>query len=172
MIPSGSQALGIEEQLQALRQKWLSHGITVRCGVSAAQIAEFERRHGVQLPFATRRFYELMDGMGNCETDEELNCFWPLHEIGTVPDRLSDFRGVPDYSGIETTLPDAASCFVFADHSIWLQVYAVKLSQEGNLGPVYAICGAKHVKQIAASFANFIELYAANPVSVSYPPYD
>src|SRR4051812_24722815 len=33
--------------------------------------------------------------------------FWPLPEAGPVPAVLSGCRGIPDYSGIERSLPDA-----------------------------------------------------------------
>jgi hypothetical protein len=165
-----SSAGHVEPQLQLIRDRWRALGVTVRDGASAACIADFESRYRIQMPFALRQFYELMDGMEVGETDEELNSFWPLHDVGTVPEKLSDFRGTPDYGGIEHILPEAASYFVFADHSIWLQVYAVRLSTHGDRDDVYAICG-KLFERIAPSFADFLGQYAKDPKAVMYPTY-
>jgi cell wall assembly regulator SMI1 len=95
--------------LKTIRDRWLSHEISVRDGASDATISDFERRYGVLLPEDVRRFYSLMDGIDNCETDDDWISFWPLSEIGSVPEKLSSLRGVPDYGGIESLLPDAAS---------------------------------------------------------------
>ena len=73
---------------------------------------------------------------------------------------------VPDYGEIESTLPDAPSYFAFADHSIWLNVFAMRLSNDVNcLAPVIGICGANWFP-VADSFDKFIEMYADDPMSI------
>src|SRR5207244_2498252 len=112
------------------------------------------------------RFYRLMDGMEYGSMDGGFNCVWPLSEIGPVSHKLSNFRGIPDYGEIESTLPDAPSYFAFADHSIWLNVFAMRLSNDVNcLAPVIGICGANWFP-VADSFDKFIEMYADDPMSI------
>ncbi len=172
MSPPDANALDrIERQLQVIRGRWSALGLNLRAGVSPERVADFEAKHRVQMPLALRRYYELMDGMENGETDDELNSFWPLSDVASVPEKLSDFRGIPDYGGIERALPGAASYFVFADQSIWLQVWAIRLSEQCGHDHVYAIGGAKLFKRIASSFADFLEKYATDPKSVTYPHY-
>jgi len=65
------------------------------------------------------------------ESDNEMLSFWPLDSIKSVPECLSDFGGIPDYSKIESRLKEASSYFVFADYLIWSHVYAIRLSPSG-----------------------------------------
>src|SRR5437016_6187410 len=97
--------------LQVINQRWLDPGV----GLRDAAIAAFERRYRVRLPAALRSFYQLMDGMSPGCWDDELNSFWPLSEVGPVPEKVAGFRGTPDYGDIEQALPEAASWFAFAD---------------------------------------------------------
>jgi hypothetical protein len=155
---------------EAIRDRWVSSGVVVRPGLPTEQISAFEHRYGVLLPEELRQFYGLMDGMGDGETDEELISFWPLSEVGSVPEKLSDFRGIPDYGGIEASLPDASSYFVFADHSIWVHVYAVRLGPDpAGSGPVVWIGGKDCWEQITASFAEFLRRYEESPRCVLFP---
>src|SRR3981189_2824679 len=100
--------------LELIRQSWQSLDIPVRAGLSQEALRAFERRYGVRLPEDVQRFYRFMDGMEYGSTDEALYCFWPLSEVGTVPEKLAGFRGIPDYGDIESNLPEAESYFVFA----------------------------------------------------------
>ena len=155
---------------EAVRDRWVSSGVLVRPGLPEERISAFEHRYGVRLPEDLRRFYSLMDGMGDGDSDEAWISFWPLSEVGSVPEKLSDFRGIPDYGGIEVSLPDASSYFVFADHSIWVHVYAVRLSSDpAGPGPVVWIAGGDCWKQMSASFAEFLGKYEESPCSVLFP---
>jgi hypothetical protein len=107
-----NRAIAIDKEIEVIRRNWQSLDISIRAGLSDKEIADFERRYGVRLPDGLRRFYEYMDGMEYGAADEEFISFWPLSEVGTVPEKLSGFRGVPDYGGIESSLPDASSYFV------------------------------------------------------------
>lgn len=156
--------------LELIRRRWQALGIPVRAGLSPEALGAFERRYGVRLPEDVRRFYRCMDGMEYGSTDEALYCFWPLAEVGTVPEKLAGFRGIPDYGGIEDTLPEAESCFVFADHSIWVHVYAIRLSADPSApAPVIWIADGQTWAPLAPSFGEFLERYAADPWSVLAP---
>ena len=118
------------ELWQTISQHWQSLGITNPPGATDAEIDAFERNHGVRLPTGIREFYSHVDGMSLGEWDESLIRFWPLSEWYSVPVLSLLCRGIPDFGGIENFLPDAASYFVFADHSISIHVYAVRLTRD------------------------------------------
>jgi cell wall assembly regulator SMI1 len=152
-----------------IRDRWRSLGVSVRDGASVATIADFEYRNRVVLPEDVRQYYSFMDGMENWDLAEEMISFWQLSEVGSVPEKLSHCRGIPDYSEIESVLPDAASYYVFADHSIWLNVYVMKLTPDrNNPSPIIWICG-KSWHPLAESFAAFMDEYAADPWSIVCP---
>jgi len=156
--------------LERLRSRWQALGVPVRTGLSPEMLGAFERRYSIRLPEDVRRFYTYMDGMEYGSTDGELNCFWPLANVGSVPEKLAGFRGVPDYGGIESVLPDADSYFVFADHSVWLHVYAMRLTADpSELAPVVWIGDGRTWAPVAPSFWAFLEWYSANPRSLMFP---
>jgi hypothetical protein len=153
--------------LDFIRRRWLSLGIVVRPGLSETQLQAFEQRHGVRLPAELRAFYRFMDGMEYGCMDEALHCFWPLSEVAAVPGRLSGCRGIPDYGGIESALPDAESYYVFADHSIWLCLFAIRLSADPvHSAAVLCIGDGRTWAVVAPSFGVFLERYMADPWSI------
>ncbi len=156
-------------ELEVIKRRWKALRIPERPGNSDEAIGEFERRKRVRLPTEMREFFRFIDGMETGYMDEELIAFWPLAEVDMVPTKLAAFRGIPDYGGIESSLPDAASYFVFADHSIWVHVYAVKLSAAPTApSPVLWIAGDRW-EMLASSFGDFPNRYARDPGSVLFP---
>jgi hypothetical protein len=153
--------------LEVVRQRWISLGVQVRAGLPDQVIADFEHRYAVRLPEDVRQFYRLMDGMETNDSDDVWNCFWPLSKVGTVPEKLADWRGMPDYGGIERSLPDASSYFVFADHSIMLTVYAFRLTADlANPAPVVWIGPGDTWYQMAPSFREFMRRYEEDSANV------
>jgi hypothetical protein len=156
--------------LELIRQRWQALGVPIRDGLSPDALRDFERCYHVRLPADLQRFYRFMDGMEYGSTDEALYCFWPLSHVAPVPEKLAGFRGIPDYSGIESTLPEAASYFVFADHSTWVHVYAIRLSSDAAApAQVVWIADGQTWAPLAASFEKFLERYATDPWSVLAP---
>ena len=148
--------------IERLALAWNEEGVECREGASPAAIATFENEHSITFPNDVRRFY--MEFNGTIGTDDELNAFWSLDEIDSVPKKLSDFTGVPNYGGIESNLPNAEDYFVFADHSIWVHVFAMQLRGHSPLNaPVMWIANGRTFDRIAESFAAFWELYLADP---------
>ena len=93
-----------------------------------------------------------------------------MSQVGPVPEKLAGCRGIPDYGGIVSALPEADSYFVFADHSIWVHVYAIRLSADpDSRTPVVWIADGRTWAPLAASFGEFLERYAADPWSVLAP---
>lgn len=161
-MPSGADVW------QAIERRWQLAGIDARPGAAAADLDAFERCHGVRLPAAMREFYAHLGGMLVGAWDEALLTFWPLTEVGPVPALLSGYRGIPDYGGIEAALPDAGSYFAFADHSIWLSVYAVRLSADPDSPcPVVWISGDLW-RAKSPSSGEFLRLYAEDPWRVVF----
>jgi hypothetical protein len=149
---------------QAVRQHWQTAGVDARPGVAPADLDAFERQNGIRLPDEIRAFYAEADGMPPGAWDEDLFSFWPLANVGPVPGLLAGCRGIPDYGGIERALPDAASHFVFADYSIWVHVYAVRLSPDPLAAtPVVCIAGGDYWEVLTSSFGEFVRLYAEGP---------
>lgn len=154
--------------LERLAEYWRSIGADANSGASDDEIAAFESRCGISLPETVSQFYRRFNGTD--VMDENSILFWPIHEIGSVPEKLSDCRGIPDYGGIEKSLPDSESYFVFADHSIWCHVYAMRLNSDPSAPtPVMWIGNGTTWYQVADGFAEFIDLYVASPGSILYP---
>lgn len=148
--------------IERLAETWADEGVELRPGVSPDAICSFEREHGILLPEDVRRFYRTFNG--TIGIDESLNAFWPLEEIDSVPTKLANFSGVPDYSKIETALADAQSFFVFADHSIWVHVFAMQMRfSNRNSTPVLWIANGITFATIAESFEHFWDLYLTDP---------
>ena len=155
--------------LERLAEYWRSIiGADANSGASDDEIAVFESRCGISLPATVSQFYRRFNGIAGC--DDNYIAFWPIHEIGSVPEKLSDCRGIPDYGGIENSLPDSESYFVFADHSIWCHVYAVRLNSDPSAPtPVMWIGSGTAWDKLADGFEEFIDLYIANPDSILFP---
>lgn len=134
---------------------------------AANAIDLFEAPFRVALPADVRSFYLRFNAHLVLEMDEmdsDLNSFWPIEEVDRVPSKIEGFAGIPDYSGISASLPDANSYFAFADHSIWVMVYAMRLtSDRSSPARVIYIADGNTYATIADSFAAFWESYLENP---------
>ena len=97
--------------------------------------------------------------MERWESDEDMLEFLHLGAVKSVPEELADFRGIPDYGNIVTTLPNVERHFVIADFMIRSHVYAIRLSDDASQEtPVVWICGGDHAR-IAGSFTEFGQEY-------------
>lgn len=145
-----------------LADHWRKLGVSLNPPASQSQIDEFARLYRIFVPEDFREFYVYCDGIEG--TDDGLNAFWPLAEIDTVTAKLSDYSGAPNYSSISDNLPDASNYFVFADHSIWVCVYAIMLTDDPNAPtPVIWIGDGRSFDIVASSFTDFWLRYIALP---------
>ena len=137
---------------------WKSCDLTIRPGVSPDAIAEFESQHTVLFPDTLRSYFLTVDGMED-EMDPDLYRFWPLGDVRPVANELTEVN--PD----RLAYPD---CFVFADHCISCWDYAVKITRDLNQpAPVFRVTGDDEPgEQMADTFAEFMESYADNPLSI------
>jgi hypothetical protein len=151
----------VQGLVQNLLKHWVATGARPRPPAGPDAITSFALRNGTPLPQDLAAFYQASDGV-----DDDGNMFsvWPLAEIGTVPDRLSAFQGIPDYGRIAETLPDALQYLAFGDYTIWSHVLAVRANGgHRDSGPVIWICGSEY-GVLHETFAGFWEKYLADPL--------
>jgi SMI1 / KNR4 family (SUKH-1) len=120
-------------------------------GVSDDEIRRFEQRAGVKLPADLSTYFKKMDGMQGEETDHQDIRFWSLNEMKPV------FEEIPS---ADVTL----HYVVFADYSLWAHAYAIYIggTPEGRV----AIVGGDSPLVVADSFAEFIDMYLRDPLSI------
>ena len=146
---------------ESVAQLWRDSGSVTRPSAGAEALIAFELHNGVAIPEELAAFYQVTNGV---EIDSNLFAVWELAEVRRVPVALGDFRGIPDYGRIATTLPHADEYFAFADYMIMSHVFAVYIAPEsGALGEVIWISGSEH--GIAAkSFRDFWDAYLEDPM--------
>jgi hypothetical protein len=125
--------------------------------VSEAALAAFEKRHQIVMPQDMRMYFSSIDGMEPNELDPStLFRFWSLDEVISVTTCFDDRpRPIGD---------DPSSYYVFADYSVWVCAYAIRLLKEPRGGNPVVIVGGDTLVAVAGSFAEFLEkyLYAAH----------
>jgi SMI1 / KNR4 family (SUKH-1) len=146
--------------LKALRQRWQAEGILHGEGASATDLAAFEARYGVVLPQDVRAYFATVNGTtpgAYGMADRDLLGFWQLHEVRTFAE-----KGIGDD-------PDVERSFVFADHSLWVYAFALRLSTDGNApAPVVVDLGSPHYR-VTESLTEFFDRYLSGDTDVIYP---
>ena len=140
---------------QRLKNHWLSHNIAFNDGVSAASLADFERRSGVVLPRDMRDYFLAVNGMQEGVTDDEMIRFWPLEEVKSLP------AGAPDYATADY-IDTPQSVFLFADYSIWAHAYAIRLGASELARNEIFIIGGDYPILLFQSFSELVENYLAD----------
>jgi hypothetical protein len=117
-------------------------------GVTEDRLTEFETCFGVALPADMREYFLHVDGMGeHFKWDDDLFNFRSLNDLELVNTPASN-------------VADVASYFVFADHSIWLPAYAIRLTgAAAGPHPVIAIETDGMISSapiVAQSFSEFV----------------
>ena len=148
--------------IRDLISKWHDDGIAVRSGVSPEAIAEFEHRNDVVLPDDFMTYFLMIDGMGERHTcDSDFFGFWRFQDLITIADDLPDRSDIFDQSH---------DYFMFADHSISLPTFAIRLSNEKStptpVAGVYSDFGALDVEDFFESFTDFVSVYLRNPTEL------
>jgi len=145
---------------ERLRAHWLAQGITPPPGVAEDRLREFETRFGVSLPLDLRGYFLEIDGMGSRDesNDDDWFSFWRLAEVKQCSDMYTD-----------RFIEDQSAYFVFADHSICLPAYAIRLTPSGtDSRQVIAIESDQReysTSVVALSFSEFVERYLADETS-------
>lgn len=134
------------------KRHWNAAGLTLRPGVSDADVNEFQRRYDARLPASLKEYFQTVDGMGANESDDHLFRFWPLSEVRPVAEFENEDPVV--YSGF----------FAFADWSLWAYAYAIRLVEQEP--PIVVIVAPAGPIPVAGSFEEFLTMYVQDPESV------
>jgi hypothetical protein len=151
---------------ERLRAHSLAQDIQSPPGVLEVHLQQFEMHFGVALPDDMRNYFLHMNGMGgllnienNLFWDNDLFRFWPLQEVARASDAYENL-----------SIEDRSSFFIFADHSICLPAYAVRLTASGtDCHQVLAIQseqkGGYSTSVVARSFSEFVDRYLTDETS-------
>ena len=105
-------------------------------------------------------------------TRRDPNCIGASDDLPINRSALRDlrFRGFAA-ALLFSALPDAARYFMFADHSIALPTYAIRLSDDPDddtpVASVFADAGAFGIKVYFKSFTDFVTAYLNDPIKTS-----
>ena len=141
--------------VQRLKNYWLSHGVTFNTGASKADLAGFEHRFGVSLPYDLRDYFLTVNGMPEEATDNEMIRFWMLEEVKPLT------TGAPSYAKTDY-VTDPESLFLFADHSLWAHAYAIRLFASAEKDNEIFMIGGDCPIRLFRSFGELIDSYLTN----------
>ncbi|MFC6224613.1 SMI1/KNR4 family protein [Hymenobacter artigasi] len=148
------------EQILRLKATWERRKIRSEWTVSETDILKFETDRNVNFPEDFRSYFKLVNGMDG-EVDDGFYEFYSLDKVDDVVTLLGDY-GMPKHGKSIAVMENPENCFVFADYSINLIAYVIRLNHiNSKRNEIYAICGGAH-KIIAESFSDFISLYLEN----------
>ncbi len=155
----------MSEILQSLIDRWASHKLKCPLGVTTADVAEFESKYSVRMPSDLRHYFLQIDGMGGEGiVDNDFFSFWQLRNVR----RVSEER-----AKLAMEYPEAAHYFLFADHSILLPAFAIRLSDDSRATPVALVWfepGSIIIQDAFHSFSNFVACYLRDPVGATIAP--
>jgi len=157
------------KSIERLMAQWRQQGIDCPAGASPDALAEFESRRGVVLPADMRSYFLAVNGMGPRQEvfDDAFCSFWPVESVTSVADEFPD-RAVD--------VPGADRYFLFADHSLNLPAYAVRLSSDPHaaapVATLFSDRGAFAMEDVFESFGAFLERYLDNPFDAVILPRD
>jgi hypothetical protein len=138
-------------------QRRISHGPPA----SQSELVAFETRYSVSLPQDLRAYFTTLNGSEsgrNGPMDDQLLSFWHLSEIRSLVEHCP---GVP--------IPHAESYFVFADYSIDVHEYVVRLSLDTRLPTPVMVVVDEFLVEVAHSFGAFLQSYLAGDNVVLFP---
>jgi hypothetical protein len=151
----------VRDLLANVERHWEKQRISHGPPASPSQLDEFETRYGVNLPDDLRAYFDTLNGSelgSNGPMDDHLLSFWHLSEIRSLAEERS-----------ADTPPSHRSSFVFADHSIGVHAYAVRLSPDARApAPVSVIYDELQI-EVSPSFRTFLERYLAGDIAVLFP---
>jgi hypothetical protein len=151
-----------------LKHYWDSLDLESAPGVSDHNLEAFECRYDVRLPGDLREYFSVVNGTGHmCGEpvktgtgqlyDHEFFSFWPLELVRPLN---QDFP--------EAGVAEHESFFLFADHSIWAPVFAIKLSRDRTVTNVVInlFQGGGIDREVSNSFSEFVEDYLRDHFSL------
>jgi len=140
------------KNLEKLRQSWGHYDVPKFA--TEEEVVAFEQRTGLLIPDDLRAYFKTLNGNW---WDAYLVEFYSLKQFITVKDEVGDR---PRFEGIINTLSEHENCFVFADHSIKIFIYAIRLSKvKTDVNEIYIIYSDEEYKLVANSFDEYIGKY-------------
>lgn len=122
------------------------------------EICLFQFRNKLIIPDDLLAYLKLTDEEIDAY-NEDMFVFYKFSEFKSVKEEVGDYGGIPDYRKIVNVLPKHQNCFVFAEYSIHLMVFAIRLyDRKSDKNEVYTICGSSY-EIVANSFEEFIATY-------------
>ncbi|RSK36312.1 SMI1/KNR4 family protein [Hymenobacter metallilatus] len=146
-------------KLSELNDLWKKAKIRTVDTATEQQVSEFEATHNLIIPHDLRGYFVAVNGTDRLP-DNEFYTFCTLEQFQPITKVLDAWKnGIPRHSDVLEKIGSPQNCFVFADYSIYLFAYAIRLyPTESAQNEVYAICGGEY-RIIAKSFSEFIDLY-------------
>lgn len=141
--------------VQRLKNYWFSHDVKFNTGVSESDLAGFEHKFGVSLPYDLRDYFLTVNGMSEEASDNEMIRFWMLEEVKPLT------TGAPRYANTDY-VKDPESLFLFADYSLWAHAYAIRLFASAEKTNEIFMIGGDCPVLLFCSFGELIDSYLTN----------
>lgn len=126
----------------------------------------FYSKYSLSMPDDLTTYFKLQSNSIN-SLNKELFTFYTFDQFLSIDEDLALWNGVPNYSNLVNVIVDSQNCFVFADYSIHLLAYAIRLyPDKKNINEIYLLCGDKY-KTIAKSFSEFLSLYFSDSLELT-----
>jgi hypothetical protein len=147
--------------LKALQDAWEARGVVNPTPATEAEIAAFEAGYNVRLPAEVRAYFRLLNGTrhgkGGLDDSEHLLSFWHLSQVRTLAE-----EGITDD-------PRADQIFVFADYSLWVWAFGLRLGLDPSQpAPIIVDIGWPH-QEVSPDLNSFLEAYLRSDTDVLYP---
>jgi hypothetical protein len=110
---------------QQLIECWRRQNLEIAIGATREQIEQFEQTNQVYLPQSVRDYFLASNGMGRRghQFDEDFFSLWSLDDLVPMDQEFES-------AGALTPEPD--SYYMFADHSIGIIYYAMRLDSKAD----------------------------------------
>jgi hypothetical protein len=137
-----------------LKSHWLAQGRTIKPYVTTERIRAFEASRGVLLPADLCEYLLVVNGTGRYTgLYDDMFCFWSLEEFTPLSAEHPD----------AVCFEERMAYFLFADHSINLPAYAIRLSSNPTTSnpvvAVYSDGGEYSSYCVVDTFTEFVEAY-------------
>jgi SMI1 / KNR4 family (SUKH-1) len=129
-----------------------------------SDIARFSVSRSLQIPPDLRKYFTTVNGTQSGW--DGINEFYPLSQFLPVMQGDAFWHRFPNEKSPIERLPDPDHCYEFANHSLNVVSWCIRLYSQSTLtNEVYVVCGP-HYRQLADSFTHFIEQYLIDPWSL------
>ena len=151
---------GLLSASETLLRWWDDEGAGIKTrSVTAAEIAQFERRYSLTLPAPFQDYLIGACPVEDPSWDNELTNWWPFESLRTVAEGF-EHKLAPAVAGYRDKL------VLFADYSFWCWGWAINCAPGADHGKVAVIAGEEVDRFVAESFSSFVGKYIEDDSSV------